>query len=125
VHPECGCTTSAMYLAASGEAPDLKMLSTGGMMREGRASDVGRFIVATETGILHRLRKENPGKEFVPLKETAVCEYMKTITPAALLRSLRDGVHEIEVDPEVAHRARRSIQRMLEIAPAPSGRRRH
>jgi quinolinate synthase len=120
VHPECGCTTSAMYLAASGEAPSLKMLSTGRMMREGRASDATRFVVATETGILHRLRKENPSKEFVPLKESAVCEYMKTITPAKLLRSLRDGVFEIDVDTEIAFRASRSIERMLEIAPTPA-----
>ena len=121
VHPECGCTTSAMYLAASGEAPELKMLSTGGMMREGAASTATRFVVATETGILHRLRQENPEKEFVPLKESAVCEYMKTITPEKLLRSLRDDVFEVTVEPEVADRARLAITRMLEVTPAPAG----
>jgi quinolinate synthase len=115
VHPECGCTTSVMYLAASGEAPGMKVLSTGGMMREGAGSDASKLVVATETGILHRLRKENPDKEFLPLKETAVCEYMKTITPEKLLRSLRDGVFEIEVDPDVASRARLSIDRMLGV----------
>jgi quinolinate synthase len=120
VHPECGCTTSAMYLAASGEAPGLKMLSTGGMVRESTATTASRVLVATETGILHRLRKENPATEFVPLKEDAVCEYMKTITPAKLTRSLRDGLFGIEVETEVARRARRSIERMLEIVPTPA-----
>ena len=115
VHPECGCSTACMYLSAAGDVPEMKILSTGGMVREARRSDASRFVVATETGILHRLRREAPRKEFVPLKETAVCEYMKTITPAKLVRSLREGVFEVGVDPEVAVRARRSIERMLEI----------
>jgi quinolinate synthase len=115
VHPECGCSTACMYLSASGDAPEMRILSTGGMVREARRSPASRFVVATETGILHRLRKEAPEKEFVALKETAVCEYMKTITPAKLLRSLRDGVEEVTVDPETADRARRSIERMLEV----------
>jgi quinolinate synthase len=116
VHPECGCSTACMYLSASGEdLPEMKILSTGGMIREAQASEASRFVVATETGILHRLRKDSPAKEFVPLKESAVCEYMKMITPAKLLRSLRDNVFEVKVDPEVARRARRSIERMLEI----------
>lgn len=118
VHPECGCSTSCMYLAATGETPALKILSTGGMTREARESPATRFVVATETGLLHRLRKENPEKEFVPLKESAVCEYMKTITPEKLTRSLREGVFEIRIEPEIAERARGSIERMLEILPA-------
>ena len=116
VHPECGCSTACMYLSASGEdLPEMKILSTGGMIREAQGSDAAKFVVATETGILHRLRKESPGKEFVPLKESAVCEYMKMITPAKLLRSLREGVEEVTVDPDISRRARRSIERMLEI----------
>jgi quinolinate synthase len=116
VHPECGCSTQCMYLSASdADVPEMKILSTGGMVRAARESKADRFVVATETGILHRLRREAPAKEFVPLKETAVCEYMKMITPAKLLRSLRDGVHEVTVEPETAGRARRSIERMLEV----------
>jgi quinolinate synthase len=120
VHPECGCSTSCMYLSAAGDLPETKILSTGGMIREARASEANRFVVATETGILHRLRKENPDKEFVALKESAVCEYMKMITPQKLLRSLREGVFEVSVDPEIARRARSAIERMLEVVPAPS-----
>lgn len=120
IHPECGCSTQCMYLSASPDVdlPEMKILSTGGMVREAGASDASSFVVATETGILHRLRKEAPAKEFSPLKESAVCEYMKMITPAKVLRSLREGVYEIDVDPGVARRARRAIDRMLEIVPA-------
>jgi quinolinate synthase len=117
VHPECGCSTACMYLSATGDVPEMKILSTGGMVREAKASSSKRFLVATETGILHRLRKEAPGKEFLPLKRDAVCEYMKMITPAKLLRSLRDGVSEVTVEPAIAERARRAIERMLEIVP--------
>ena len=117
IHPECGCSTACMYLSASGDAPEMKILSTGGMITEAQASSASTFVVATETGILHRLRKESPSKVFVPLKESAVCEYMKTITPGKLLRSLRDGVFEVTVDADVASRARRAIERMLAIVP--------
>src|SRR5918996_709439 len=117
IHPECGCSTACMYLSASGDAPEMKLLSTGGMITEAQASSASTFVVATETGILHRLRKESPSKVFVPLKESAVCEYMKTITPGKLLRSLRDGVFEVTVDEDVASRARRAIERMLAIVP--------
>ena len=117
VHPECGCSTQCMYLQASdADVPEMKILSTGGMVREAAESGADRFIVATETGILHRLRKEAPEKEFLPLKESAVCEYMKMITPAKLLRSLREGVFEVRVDPEIARRARGAIDRMLDVA---------
>jgi quinolinate synthase len=117
VHPECGCSTQCMYLSATGDGPPLKILSTGGMVREALSSEADRFVVATETGILHQLRKQAPEKEFAPLKESAVCEFMKMITPEKLVRSVRDGVHEVTVDPDIAVRARRSIERMLEIVP--------
>lgn len=117
VHPECGCSTQCMYLSATGDGPPLKILSTGGMVREAEASAARKFVVATETGIIHQLRKRSPEKEFVPLKESAVCEYMKMITPEKLLQSLREGVFEVTVDPAVARRARRAIERMLEVVP--------
>jgi quinolinate synthase len=61
------------------------------------------------------MRKENPGKTFLPVKEDAVCQYMKTITLEKVYRSLRDMVYEVRVPTNVADRARLSIQRMLEI----------
>jgi quinolinate synthase len=117
IHPECGCASAALYLASEGELPADRthIVSTGGMIREGERSVGGKFIVATETGILHRLRKENPSADFMAANEAAVCRFMKTITPGKLTRSLRDGVFEVRVDPEVAASARRAIQRMIEI----------
>ena len=71
--------------------------------------------MATETGILHQLRKGNPGAGFEPVNEAAVCQYMKRITPEKLTRSLRDGVFEMTVPEDVRVRAHRAVQRMIEI----------
>lgn len=118
IHPECGCVSTCMYLMSVGD-PSMegaRILSTGGMIRRARESPAREFVVATETGILHRLRKENPGKRFHPVSEEMVCRYMKMITLEKLYRSLRDLVYEVKVPPEVAERARRPIERMLAIA---------
>ena len=71
--------------------------------------------MATEIGMLHQLRRAAPGVEFRAVNDRASCRYMKMITPAALLRALREGVEEVTVDPEVAQRARGAVQRMIEI----------
>ena len=84
-------------------------------MRRARTSPARRFVIATETGVLHRLRRENPGKEFIAVHEAAECRYMKQITLEKLRDSLRDGKYEVTVPPEVATRARRAIDRMLAI----------
>ena len=119
VHPECGCTTTYLYQSAVDEnmANDIQFLSTGGMIRHTIDSDADEFIVATETGILHRMKKENPGKKFFPANEKAICEYMKMITIEKVLRSLREEVYEVKVPSEIAVKARKSIDRMLEISP--------
>jgi quinolinate synthase len=118
VHPECGCVTSAMYYAeAEGEvaAGGTRIVSTEQMMTRARVSRARRFVVATETGVLHRLRRENPAKEFVAAAESAECRYMKMITLENLRDSLRDLKHEVTVPIETAARARRAIDRMLAI----------
>ncbi len=119
VHPECGCSTSCMYLSASGELDlgerELQIMSTGGMIRHARTSAAPEFVVATETGILHRLRKENPSKRFVPASEESVCEYMKKITLEKVLFSLEHDVYRVEVDEETARAARKALDRMLAI----------
>jgi quinolinate synthase len=119
IHPECGCSTQAVWLLGEGVLPAerTKILSTGGMVKEASVSGSHKFLVATETGILHQLRKANPGKIFEPINEDAVCKYMKAITPANLLRSLRDGVYEIDVPEDVRVRAARAVERMIEIGP--------
>jgi quinolinate synthase len=117
IHPECGCSTQAMYLMAEGDLPAERthMLGTGGMVRRMHDSDAKQFIIATETGMLHRLRRENPDVELIPANRKAVCGYMKMITPEKLLRCLQTGRDEVIVPPEIANRARIPIERMISI----------
>jgi quinolinate synthase len=72
-------------------------------------------MVATEVGILHRLEKDVPGKSFEPVREAAVCRFMKMNTLEKLRDSLRDGTHEVTVPQEIADRARLAIERMVAI----------
>ncbi len=117
VHPECGCSSQAMYLLSTGDLPKDRtfVLGTGGMVERARTSDAKEFIVATETGMLHRLRKENPAAEYIPANAKAQCKYMQMITPDKLLRCLQTGRDEVNVDPEIADRARLAIERMIAI----------
>ena len=118
VHPECGCVTSAMYYAAADgdvAAGRTRIVSTEQMMQRARTSPARRFVVATETGVLYRLRRENPAKEFHALADSAECRFMKLITLEKLRDSLRDLKHEVTVPAGVAGRARRAIDRMLAI----------
>ena len=118
VHPECGCVTSAMYYAEEeGDvaAGRIHVVSTEQMMHRARVSTARRFVVATETGVLHRLRRENPTKQFYAAAESAECRYMKMITLENLRDSLRDLKFQVTVAPETAERARRAIERMLAI----------
>jgi quinolinate synthase len=117
VHPECGCASPLMYASVSSELPmaGVSILSTEGMLRRADESPSPEFLVATEIGILHRLRSLHPEKSFLPVSERAVCRYMKMITLEKLYRSLRDMQYEVRVPTEVADRARGAILRMLEI----------
>lgn len=117
VHPECGCVTSILYyLNHEGKIDNhTRIVSTEQMMLRARVSEAKRFVVATETGVLHRLRKENPDKEFFAAAESAECRYMKMITLEKLRDSLRDLRYEVTVPPDIAVRARRAIDRMLAI----------
>ncbi|MFW0791624.1 quinolinate synthase NadA [Gordonia sp. CPCC 205333] len=123
IHPECGCATSALYLAGEGAVPadKVKILSTGGMLDAARETRAKQVLVATEIGMLHQLRKAAPGVDFQAVNDRASCPYMKMITPAALLRCLREGKDEVDVAPDVAERARKSVQRMIEIGNPGSG----
>ncbi|MGI9659046.1 MAG: quinolinate synthase NadA [Gaiellaceae bacterium] len=111
VHPECGCASQCMAFA-NGKT---HILSTEGMVKFAERSPKKRFLVATETGILHRLDKEVPGKNFEAVSEEAVCRYMKMITLPKLRDSLRELRYEIEVDPQIAAQARGAIERMVAI----------
>jgi len=117
IHPECGCTTQVMEYVAAGDvgADDTYFLSTEGMMRHARESAGDTMIVATETGILHRMEMESPEKRFIPANRAAVCKYMKMITLPKLRDALRDLQPEVRVDPQTALRARVPIERMVAI----------
>ncbi len=117
IHPECGCATSAMYLASSGAVPAerTKILSTSGMITAAKETQAKKVLVATETGMLHQLRKANPLVIFEPVNRAAVCKYMKMNTPEKLLEALRTGKDEVTVPQEIADRARLSVERMIAI----------
>lgn len=117
IHPECGCATSAVEAVSAGDVdPEgVQILSTEGMINRPRISDADEFIVATEVGILHRLRRENPTKTFFPASELAVCAFMKVTTLPKVLNSLERLEHHITVEPEVSAKARKAIERMIAI----------
>jgi quinolinate synthase len=112
VHPECGCASQAMAFGNE----RTQILSTEKMIDFAKRSEKSRFLVATETGIIHRLAKEAPGKRFEPVREDAECRFMKLTTLEKVRDSLRDGVHRVTVEPELADRARLAIERMVAIA---------
>ena len=117
VHPECGCVSNIMYELSEGNIKNdnTKILSTDGMIKYANQSNAKEFVVATETGILHQLQKQNPEKEFHPVKDDAVCEYMKMITLEKLYRSINEEIYEVKVPEEIAKRAIKPITRMINI----------
>lgn len=111
VHPECGCASHVMAFANN----RTYILSTEAMVNFARRSPKRRFLVATETGILHRLAKEAPDKRFESVSEEAICRFMKMITLEKLRDSLRDSCHRVTVPDDIASRARRAIERMVAV----------
>ncbi len=117
IHPECGCTTSMIYDVADGSYDNKKVsiLSTDGMLKHVHESKSKNFVVATETGILYRMRKDNPGKTFIPASDKAECQYMKMITLEKVYDALVNERYLVTVPKEIADKARLAINRMLEI----------
>jgi len=116
VHPECSCTSSMLYDISSGQLlKKAHILSTEGMMKHAKTSDARQFLVATETGILHRMKKENKSKDFIPIKEDASCKYMKKITLEKVYNSIYNNVYEVKVPKPIADKARLAIQRMMDL----------
>lgn len=136
IHPECGCASSCLLKLDAGIIPHGKayFLSTEQMVERARVSSVKQFIVATEMGMVYRLRKEMPEKEFLPVSMAAECGYMKACTLPKLLDSLKNNRREIVLcddccDPKqphedeatvhiqksIAKKARLGIERMLSI----------
>jgi quinolinate synthase len=117
IHPECGCTSQLVWARNTGRLPatSTHVLSTEGMVKRTMTSPSDTILIATETGLLHRLRKEIPNKTILAADEGAVCRYMKQITLPKLRDTLRDMQPEVTVDPAIAERARLAIDRMLAI----------
>jgi quinolinate synthase len=117
IHPECGCSTSVIEAMSAGDidAEGVQILSTEGMIKRPRESTADEFIVATEVGILHRLRRENPKKRFHAANERASCAYMKVTTLPKILNSIENLQYPITVPEEIASRARLAIERMISI----------
>jgi len=105
VHPECRPEVTALADAT---------LSTGGMSRYARETKAKEIIVGTETGIIHKLKKENPEKDFFAVSESFICADMKKTTLQKVLFSLENIVNEIIIPEEISLRARAGIQRMLD-----------
>ncbi len=117
VHPECGCTTSILWMASEGDLPKERthVLSTGGMVKLAEQTKAKEVLVATEIGIIHQLEQLNSTTKFIAMNDKASCHYMKMITPEKLLTCLRAGVWEIDVPTDVADKARSSVERMIAI----------
>jgi quinolinate synthase len=117
VHPECACGSRCMLDLQSGRLDSRRthVLSTEGMVRHAGKSDAETFLVATETGVLHRLRQQAPSKEFFAVRDSAVCNFMKMITLEKVHRSLRDMVYQVTVPEPIAARAKVAIERMLSV----------
>ncbi len=118
IHPECGCTTSLVWAKSQDNLlpENTFMLSTDGMLRHAAKSPNMEFVVATETGLLHRLEKQYPDKTFLPADAGAVCPYMKMITLPKLRDALRDLQPEVIIPDDIAEKARLSIERMVAIS---------
>lgn len=118
VHPECSCTTPILYDIASGSynGRQAQILSTEGMMKHVNQSRANQFVVATETGILYRMRKQNPDKTFVAASNKAECQYMKMITLDKVYASLVNEKYEVKVPKSTADKARLAIERMIAIS---------
>ncbi|MET3805028.1 quinolinate synthase [Nakamurella sp. UYEF19] len=123
IHPECGCATSALYLATSGAvAKDrIKILSTGEMVTAAAGATSRSVLVATEIGMIHQLKRAAPSVDFLAVNENASCKYMKMITPEKLMRSLVENRDEVQVDLETAARARGAVERMIAIGSSGGG----
>jgi len=105
-HPECNREVRALATVIT---------STSGMLRHPAASAARSFIVATETGLLHRLRSLYPDREFVPAARGAVCPNMKLTTLDKAIEALDEGLNEIVVPPRIAERALAAVERMMQV----------
>ena len=119
VHPECGCAGQLLYETELGDVDrDVHVLSTEAMVERTKGNSES-FIIATEVGILDRLKREIPGKNFIAADPEAKCAYMKTITLQSVWDSLEGMAYRITVPEDIASKARGALNRMVNILPKP------
>lgn len=111
-HPECNQEVLSMADYVT---------STGGMIKYVKKSSQKRFVIATESGIFYKFKKDNPGKEFFLPTEQLICPSMKLTTLGWVLHSLEFLKYEVKVPSDIADKAKRSLDRMLEVSGEPSG----
>jgi quinolinate synthase len=112
IHPECSCSANC----TSKSQDNIKVYSTEGMIKHVESSSNKNFVIATETGILHRLKKLHPEKNFIPMNENAICDYMKKITLNNILDALKYEQYEVKVPKTLAEKAKLPIEKMLELS---------
>ena len=111
IHPECPCSSDPAIL----NNPACYMYSTSGILRHATESSKKQFVIATEVGTLHKLQKDNPDKEFIPVSDKIVCGYMKMSTLQAVYEALRDEKYEVKIPAEISERALEPIVRMMNL----------
>lgn len=115
IHPECACGSQAMYYSEKNKDKDIHFLSTEAMITKATSSANKNVIVATETGIIHKMKKLAPHKNFIPINKEATCKYMKMITVEKVLHALEKEAPEVRVPPEIAAKAKSAIHKMISI----------
>ena len=111
IHPECPCSSDPAVF----EHPNCYMYSTSGILRHAAESSKKQFVIATEIGTLHKLQKDNPDKEFIPVSDNIVCHYMKMSTLESVYEALRDEKYEVKIPSEISERALEPITRMMNL----------
>ena len=106
-HPEC--TPEVLELADF-------VGSTGGILKFARECDAAEIIIGTEMGVIHQLKKQNPGKTFIPASDNLICETMKSITLEDIWRALIEMKHVIKVPEETGIPAKKTLDRMLAVS---------
>jgi len=111
IHPECRCSHDEQIL----NMPQAYMYSTAGMIKHALNSPKKQFIIATEIETIHKLRKDNPEKQFIPIHPQTLCGQMKKVTLEKVLESLEKEQYEVNIPEDLRQKARIPIERMLKI----------
>ena len=115
IHPECACGSEAMYYSEKNNDKEMHFLSTEAMINKSKETDSKNLIIATETGVIHKMKKLSPDKNFIPINRSATCKYMKMITLDKVLSALKSERPEVKVAKDISIKAKTAIDRMVSI----------